>query len=76
MYMNIYVDNNPSYDLSSVVSFEVLSSARVSEKVNSLPMFSVLTTLIVSLCALIISFVIAKPRPVPCLSLPLEVSAL
>ena len=46
------------------------------ENVNSVPTPSVLVRLIFSLCALIISFTIESPSPVPFLSLPLELSIL
>ena len=56
----------------AVVFYEALCSV----KVNSLPTPSVLTTLIFSPCACMISFTIARPRPVPFLSFPLERSVL
>ena len=45
-------------------------------KINSVPTPSVLMTLIFSLWAWMISFTMARPRPVPFLSLPREASVL
>ena len=47
-----------------------------SVKVNSVPTPCVLTTVIFSLCAVIISFTMERPNPVPFLSLPRKRSVL
>ena len=52
------------------------TSALLKEKMNSVPTPSVLTTLICSSCAWIISFTMESPSPVPFLSLPLDRSDL